>query len=251
MIFKETKTKTILLEIMQTLDMKMAFVKRQKGGTYTNIHPFVKCRDFLGDALHAVEEKKKVSIYNFTFDGTKKSMYKRKLMLAIQFPNVVSRKNFNTNFYEAMLPITAESGVDIGGYAPTTDPLVVIVEAPVFWQKSVAAISFYTFMLKCCGYKVDNPANMLQEVQHTKVEVKSWDGSVRLQRTTEAEYAQSVSGMINLFVRNIKKLTARLPKVHGLTGDNLNNIHNNAGFVSVIKNRTGIIGQRLNALELK
>lgn len=251
MIFKETKTKTILAEITQSLDMKMAFVKRQKDGSYTNIHPFVKCRDFLGDALHAVQDKKKVSIYNFTFDGTKKSMYKRKLMLAVQFPNKEVLDIFRINFCISMLALEEQCGVDTGTFKHTSNPLVLVINAPVFWQKSIAAISFYTFMLKCCGYTVDNPANMLQEVQHTKVEVKSWDGSVRLQRTTEAEYAQSVSGMINLFVRNIKKLTARLPKVHGLTGDNLNNIHNNAGFVSVIKNRTGIIGQRLNALELK
>lgn len=251
MIFKETKTKTVLSEIMQSLDMKMAFVKRQWDGSYTNIHPFVKCRDFLGDALHAVQDKKKVSIYNFCFDGTKKSMYKRKLMLAVQFPNTESMTNFTNNFVFTMGAIKMQSGVDTGYFTYTEDPLTVIITAPVFWQKSVAAISFYTFMLKCCGYRVDNPANMLQEVQHTKAEVKSWDGSVRLQRTIEAGYAQSVSGKINLFIRNIKKLTTKLPTVHGQDSTNISVIHNYSGFVSVIMNRTGIIGQRLNALELK
>jgi len=68
---------------------------------------------------------------------------------------------------------------------------------------------------------------------------------------TEAEYAKSVSGKINLFVRNIKKLTAKLPTVHGQDSKNISVIHNNSGFVSVIKNHTGIVGQRLYALELK
>jgi len=251
MIFKETKTKTVLSEINQTLDMKMAFVKRQKDGSYTNIHPFVKCRDFLGDALHAVQDKKKVSIYNFTFDGTKKSMYKRKLMLAVQFPNMESMTNFTNNFVFTMGAIKMQSGVGTGYFTYTEDPLTVIITAPVFWQKSVAAISFYTFMLKCCGYKVDNPANMLQSVQQTKAEVEYWDGSVSLRYTVEAEYARSVLGKIDLFIRNIKKLTARLPTVHGQDSNHISVIHNNSGFVSVIKNRTGIVGQRLNALELK
>lgn len=144
-----------------------------------------------------------------------------------------------------------EGGVDTCNFLNTTDPLNVIVVAPVFWQKSVAAISFYTFMLKCCGYKVDNPANMLQEVQHTKAKVESWDGSVRLQSTTEAAYAKQVNGGIDVFVKNIKKLTARLPTVHGQDSKLISMIHNNSGFVSVITQRTGIVGQRLNALELK
>lgn len=251
MIFKETKTKTILAEIMQTLDMKMAFVKRQKDGSYTNIHPFVKCRDFLGDALHAVQDKKKVSIYNFHFDGTKKSMYKRKLMLAVQFPNQETKNIFNNNFPMAMTDLEKQCGVDTGNFLNTTDPLTVIVVAPVFWQKSVAAISFYTFMLKCCGYKVDNPANMLQSVQQTKAEVKSWDGTVRMLSTTEAAYAKQVNYGINLFVKNIKKLTARLPTVHGQDTTNISSIHNNSGFLSIITGRIGVVGQRYAALELK
>lgn len=106
-------------------------------------------------------------------------------------------------------------------------------------------------MLKCCGYKVDNPANMLQEVQHTKAEVKSWDGSVRLQSTTEAAYAKQVNGGIDVFVKNIKKLTARLPTVHGQDTTNISNIHNQSGFLSVITNRIGVVGKRYAALELK
>lgn len=251
MIYKETKTKTILSEITQTLDMKMAFIKRQKNGSYTNIHPFVKCRDFLGDALHAVEKKKKVSIHNFTFDGTKKSMYKRKLMLAVQFPNTESMTNFTSNFVFTMGAIKMQSGVGTGYFTYTEDPLTVIITAPVFWQKSVAAISFYTFMLKCCGYKVDNPANMLQSVQQTKAEVKSWDGTVRMLSTTEADYAKQVNYGINLFVKNIKKLTARLPTVHGQDTTNISSIHNNSGFLSIITGRIGVVGQRYAALELK
>jgi hypothetical protein len=178
-------------------------------------------------------------------------MYKRKLMLAIKFPDVVSLATFTYNFPQVMATIKNQSKVNTGEFYHTNQPDVLIVEAPVFWQKSVAAISFYTFLLKCCGYKVNNPHNMLQEIQDVKVNVESWDGSVHKRITIEGEYAKKVSNKINRFITNIKKLTTNLPKVHGQDTTNISDIHNYSGFVSVISNRTGVVGARLAALGLK
>lgn len=249
MQFKETEFNSNLAEIQQTLDVKFAHVIRQKNGTYTNVHPFVKCRDFLGDVLHSVQINKSVGIYGFNFNPKKQKIYKNKLMLAIKFPTQESFNNFYNNRDKVYYFILHEMGLlskeSLITWCYKSAEQLVILEAPKFWKDSIAALSFLTFLIKCASYKLDPDKSLLEAIKDVKVEKKYWDGQTKLVPTLESDYLHD---NLPIFYKNIKKLTKNLKTVSGQDTESINQVHNYSGFYSVCKHFSGEVGARLKEL---
>lgn len=244
MKFRENVYGQQLAEIDQSLDIRMSFARRDKDGHYVNIHEFVKCRDFLGDVLHAVEEKKSVGIYGFKYNPKKMLQpYKNKTLIVCTFPTDESRNNFIANFHRL-----GQFDKKIRLYGVENHNNFILVEGDRVWMKSVAGISFFTFLLKCIGYKL-NDLDFWTAVSNTTVEKQDWDGKKRIVATTEASYYNQAKATLNTFIKNIKKLTKGLETVHGHPkASSVNHIHNNSGFVTVCKLGYGEVGERLFAL---
>lgn len=247
MKFVEKKFDGGLAEIPQTFDVKFAFVYRNSDGSYSNQMPFVKCRDFLGDAISAVQDKQTKSIYGFSWNPKKQKMYSNKLMLVVKFPEVGHTDDFITNHccmgqnYLANL-----SGVSFGKVTKI-DEQTLIIEAPKFWKQSVAAISFYTYCLKCFSYKLDLKKPFVDAVLETKCESVEWDGTKKVRKTLEAVYMEDIKVHFALFTSLLKNMTKKLSTVHGYpVGSSINKVHNNSGFISVIRWRTGDVGTRFS-----
>jgi len=251
MKFVERKFKQHLAEINQTLDMQFAFAYRKSTGVYSNSMPFVKCRDFLGDALSAVEDNKTKSIYGFSWNPQKQKMYKNKLLLVIKFPTVGHRHTFSKNFENfGCTSLEPCCGVSFGKVT-VLDDTTILLEAPKFWKQSVAAVSLYTYCLKCFGYNLDTTKPFIEAVQETKVIVKKWDGTQKEQRTLESTYMDDIAGKLPYFISNIKKLTQNLPKVHGQSqvDADIHTVHNRSGFVACIRWGSGLVGKRFQELK--
>lgn len=257
MNFVETKYTQIYAEIGQSLDVKFSFVKRKDKNTYTNMFNPVKCRDFLGDCLDAIQHQKVNNIYGFTFDGKKNKIYKSKTFLSLHFPNVESKQIFLNQSW--LLTIYSMDQAEVGDVYVTDipDQNIVLVEASKFWQSSIAAMSLFTFLIKCLCYKLDMAGKSVFDViRDIEVDYKNWDNTIIKVQTTEAQHIKNIdSNKIVFFLENIKKLTKGLPNVSGYDSPkNISTVHNNSGFISILGDMElpgNIIQQRVNLLYKK
>lgn len=141
-------------EIMQSLSVKFSFVKKD-GDTFTEMFAPVKCRDFLGDVLHAEHTKTKFSIYGFSYDGTTQKIDDDMTRLVMLFPSEDTKKIFQSNMW-ILAEIEEEAGLfNAKFYDVEESPSVLIVEAPSFWQKTIWKISLFSFILKAMCYKYE------------------------------------------------------------------------------------------------
>lgn len=217
-----------LAELMQALEIRMAFARKETNGSYTQLHDSVKCRDFLGDVLHAEQSKQKINIYGFTYDGTTNKIDRDKTRLLLFFPNTESANSFVKNS-SIVHNIEKTNKLLRTKLYKTKDPLVYVLESSPFWLRSVVGISLYTYLLKCMGYDYNKIENWFEEVQQ-KTYKDQWDN---VNPVPEALYAKSTQQYFKKLTTLIKPLTRNLKTVHGTKSDKIHNIHNYSGFVSV------------------
>lgn len=234
--FKETLYGQHLNEIRQSLDIRMAFVRKGKDGHYTNIHEFVKCRDFMGDVLHAIQAKKAVKIYGFSYNPKNQlAPYSRKFMVACKFPDVTSRANFIVNShilkkYDSKVKLTILPDQDF-----------ILVEASPLWVRSVAGLSFFTFLLKCIGYYWEPTKLFWENLEQTTAKSVSWDGIETFNPTIEAQYYKDTKKNLEKFVELLPQMTKNLKTKHGHDQNaDISRVHNYSGFVSVCKFNNGV-----------
>lgn len=225
--FKETvdvKKDKALAEIYQNLSTKFAFVDKDNNGVYTNAHPFVQCRDFLGDALLAQKEKKRKSIYGFTFDGKTQHFLEDKTRLVILLPNATTLENTLNN-----LGMLHELENIVGGICKTKisrikdNPSMLMVVGSNFWLKSIFNISLYSYLIKCLGYSLNHNQNIFENM-------------LEIPGNNEYKYAKQTYPNIMKILPKLKNVNKKLPSVSGWLKNNndIYTIHNYSGFVSTI-----------------
>jgi len=177
MKFVEKQWEGTLVEVDQSLDMEFAFAYEDSKGVYMNEMPFVKCRDFLGDALSAVQDKERKSIYGFYWNPALQRMHRDRLVLVIKFPTDKSCANFHDNFVRfGQEQLAEQCGVEFG-HTQLVEPKTILLFAPKFWKSSVVAISLYTYFLKCFGYDLTDQLVFTEAMKKCTVDVKNWDGT--------------------------------------------------------------------------
>ena len=222
----DVKKDDILAEIGQTLETRFAFLTKDKDGNYTNAHPFVKCRDFLGDALAAQTEKTTKSIYGFTFKGNEQSFLDDKMRLVIKYPTEQIAENTVKNVskihnIETIVGKIAKTKITV----VPDDTKLLIIEGSKFWLKSIFLVSLYTYLIKCLGYKLTKLSNIFEDI----LEIGTSCGN-------EYDYAKDTHPTITLLLPKLRKIHKDLPNVSGWkNGTVITIIHNNSGFVSTIK----------------
>lgn len=237
MKFVQSVFKDQLAEIGQQLNIRVAFVVQRKDGHYTNAHPFVKCRDFLGDTLYALETKQSFSIYGFKFNPKVQSIYSKYTRFVWEFPNKEAFINFKTqlhrvNDYEKVNKLRKTTFKIV-----KTDKkkIYVITTGSNFWKKSVFNISLYTFLLKSLGYKLDPQLSLLAAIEQTTVQYTTWDGTVQQRRTNEADYASKAGAKLHTVLVKLRAVNKNLPSVIGTKDEyTTHNVHYHCGFVATI-----------------
>lgn len=246
MKFTLTKFGNHLNEITQNLDIKFSFARKLPSGNYTNIHSLVKCRDFLGDVLHSVENKKPVSIYGFKFDPKKQELpYKNKTLLYMSFP---TKKDYSNFLLDDLWKIEDDLKIRRTILHPISNTSC-LIEGSRLWSQSIVGISFYTFVLKCSTYQRLDP-DFWTSISMTTYNRTAWDGTLTNVPTVESRYVKVTKEYLPLFLKHFKSLVKNMSSVSGLeTNEYIGTIHNNSGFKSVICNHSGEVGQRFAALK--
>lgn len=207
-----------LIEIYQSVCVRMAILRQTGEKSYERITPMVLCRDFLTDVYTFSKADMDFSIYGMTFNGsTEKPDYSRVILL-LQFPSQSTKANFLTN-----LPRLHEIEGREKNKRSLTQTIDIsdsecIVIGDGQWLKNCLAYSLYTFLLRALCYQFPEGENW----------ITSFDES------TDLTYASSVHP--STWERVFSDLTSiDTPDFCGfpVMFDNLRRIHSNSGFISV------------------
>ena len=254
MQFKYIDWQQGLAQIGQQLNTEFAFAFQNEDKSYSNNMPFVKCRDFFGDVLLAYETQQKQGIYGFKFDPNKQQLTTDKCRILIKFETTESylayKKNYD-HFKKELRPLSAEIGYGtIHKLEADTAKHIVLVVANPIWQKSVANISWFTFVHKCLSYpNLDHTKSFFDNMLNHTWLVEDWEGNKEHRPTNEQRYLEQTKDTIHLYLKNIKKLTSNLQYSHGYTTQKeVGTVHNSAGFVAVVGRFYSSIGEKLKEM---
>ena len=240
MKFKYIDWQQNLAEIPQQLNTLFSLAHKEGNGVYSNTMPFVKCRDFFGDVLEAVQTNSPKGIYGFMFDPTKQPFDTDKCRMLVQFVSEESKQAFIKNydaFKKELKQLTNGIGYGTIRDLEADQPTLLIVANPI-WQASVVGISWYTYVLKVLSYPNLDTTKSFKEA------------CLALDKTNEKSYMTAVKDNLELFLKNFQKLTSNLKYVHGYPyPTNISTVHNSAGFKSVLFAYLGEVGKQLKELQ--
>ena len=209
-----------LTEIFQSFELKMAFA-RVAGDSVDRIHPWVKCRDFLGDVIWATDTNKSKSIYGLTYDPANDlPIEKDSLTLLLKFPDTKMLDIFLKN--QSILDTLEKNNKQPSSiFYATNDKEILLVKASPFWQQNIPMLSFYTFILKvmCVPYK--EPAAWQTELcTHNK-------------SCPEAYYIEKMGKNLDILYQNCYTIFKDDHHIHGYPPETrIDTVHNYSGFVS-------------------
>lgn len=193
-------------EVGQAYPVLFAWVRRE-GNDLIAQHSWVKCRDFLPDAVMLSHRKDyKDKIYGFGID----EKFKPEPYMAIKFPAIAYKQNFYNNLgrirqIETINKIPNQLKVlyDVGD--------MLVVEFDPFWMKHPSLISLYTFLFKVFSYRMDEHFDRAS--------------------ANESEYIMATQDCLEKLLANLGKLT------YGKfdNGMSLNSFHYGVGFVATYK----------------
>ena len=139
-----------LAQIPQQLNTCFALAHKEGNGVYSNTMPFVKCRDFFGDVLEAIQTNTPKGIYGFMFDPAAQPFDTDKCHMLVQFVSEESKQAFLKNhaaFKKELRLLTKGIGYGTIHNIKAEQPTILVVANPI-WQQSVIGISWFTFVLK-------------------------------------------------------------------------------------------------------
>ena len=216
----------------QTLEVEFAHC-RKIDGNWTNQTDFSVCRDFMGDAIYAMEIGKTVGIYGFSYNPKKTPLYTNKCVVGVRFPNIGVMNQFILNFslLSKMPKIFAVKDMDI-----FYDDLIIVLTFNSLWGKSTFAISYLTFLLKCMCYELDHDKDLLNQIETMKFTKKNeWSDEVDEVHIKEAGYLAETKELLAKLPKVITKLLKKLPNSHGMHDPDTHTVHNNSGFYSTLR----------------
>lgn len=220
-----------LNEDEQTIDLKFAFctyTQEENQLIYFNLHPLVKCRDFLNDFLYCMNTDKSFVIYGFNIEkGHKKT---NDLHLNLRFPCYNSLEIFINNFkyYMPKYDSLADNNSTKIIY---TDNIDMILEVDNNWFLTSQSTSAFTLLLRLFCNKV-----LVQK--ESIVEDFSKSGYDRYQHTDLEQlyfYEGNFDKQLNQFIKTYKKLYQIQASKNYLDTEVESYIHSYSGIFTFLK----------------
>ena len=152
-----------LIEIFQVIGIQYAFLSSKTNG-YKQCHQWVKCRDFLHDALRSQITDKRESIYGFTYEPkVNPPVDLESMRLLVKRDAIKSETNASENTREMMNSALAmirwmeeSNGIKplSNLYCAAGNKDIYIFEGAADWMESTFMISLYTFLIRLGGRKI-------------------------------------------------------------------------------------------------
>jgi len=218
-----------LNEIYQTSKITFAFLSAPKDGN-KQCHPFVKCRDFLQDAIRTMLTGNTSKIYGFEYDKIKNppiDLRKTRLLiknnaLEEKKDDVILKAEKLIHHYENMLniPFTAVIKCD-DAY---------VFNGSNFWQFSPTMISLYTLFIRLAEYELDFELYNDTSLDDALNKLINSDST-----TNEITYLRTIKPFINIIFRNSHYIFISTLKYDSIYFKEIpvGTFHNNSGVVSL------------------
>lgn len=252
MKFKSTIFCKRLIEENQQKQITFSYAKQEEEDTYTNLIPFVHCRDFLSDVRITELLDIYISIYGLYYDPKYTPNHViDKLRLILKFDNKYPEELFNfiknlqyintlESFYKIKETTHQELTTDVND-----EHTYLLIETDIFWYSHPITISFYTFFLRCLTYDIDNKTPFWDQIINSKYLANTWENKKVNSPTYDAQLLQSLynkeplTNLIYNFPKFIQNHDFVLEKEILLQKIKENNIskydlHNNRGFISLL-----------------
>lgn len=229
-----------LSEIYQQTGMLFAFISSPKDGSKV-CHPWVKCRDFLHDAVRSQIVGKSCYIYGFRFDpkvNPKIDLKRMRMLVTKSSNNAAEMVAFKAKMASALVLInhferqakTSLSIVQEIDHTGSGKQAIFMFTGPSMWIKSPFLVSMYTLLIRLGDKELKfKSAKDLQ----TKLE------SLHKQFSSDndAKYLTEIWDKLHPIIKNRKELFKTKDGFHDVFFEdtNIDYFHNYSGIVSLAK----------------
>lgn len=241
--------KASLSEIYQKTGMVFAFVSKPDAKTKSQemCHTWVKCRDFLHDAVRCqvIGNGTSCSIYGFNYkEGTNPPIDLRKTrMLASQEGADVDVNKFRRRMKNSLLLLNHfEKKARVGlSTMREVDPkgsdkkIIMLFTSSAMWMKSPFLVSMYTFLIRLGDKELKfHSTKSLKKAMKKLSESGSSDG---VRRDNDARYLKTMWDKLHEVIRLRNKLFVMKDGVHEIYHSpmDIGTFHNNCGILTLIK----------------
>lgn len=224
-----------LAEIYQDVQMKFAFCRLTKTtpgkAKVEQLHPWILCRDFLGDALFATHHKCGYGIYGFSWDGSKSLIPTDLTYLLIKHH---SKEELLNNLkvihhFEKTVRWKRTKIVDLN-MTHSGKPLFLVISSKK-WVSSTPLISLYTMLWRLSPNKIKEDETVDQFIERCST-ISGNDGSY-LKRIKD--FQEKMGLKKHIFYTILKHNRTIFSDCYKYaSGDVPGRVHNNNGILSLV-----------------
>ncbi len=239
--FKSTNN---LGEIYQSVNMKFSFAS-EKDGVFTQCHKWVKCRDFLHDAVRTALTGNKSSIYGFSFEkevnpdlnleGMTMLVSQKGLKKEDDLLPSLHKSLKILNYYESIAKQPLSKLTKVEGDANSKYKHVWAVEGPKLWMTAPYLVSMFTFLLRLGCKEVE-----FIDGETLKEALKS-ASTGKDENDNDVKYLTSVWDKLEILIANHSRIIDE--KENGYSKlyfepTGINSFHDKSGIVSTCNSNT-------------
>jgi len=234
-----------LNEIYQQTGIVYAFASLQDKGL-TQCHEWVKCRDFLPDAVRSQITGKECTVYGFTFDTKNNpniSLDKIKMLVSkgklkeTDIPGF--RKKIKSglkllNHFEDIAEVSKTKVVRVDASGQKKYKAVFLFSGPPMWLSSPFLVSMFTFLIRLGDKELEFTDNTELKKEFKYIVDKQKKGKLN---DNDACYLKNSWDKLKLIIENRSKLFPDKDNVHDVYWKNysIGEFHNRAGLNSLTR----------------
>jgi hypothetical protein len=234
-----------LAEIYQSVGMFFAFAtKPDKDGNIQQCHTWVKCRDFLHDAVRTQLTGNKSSIYSFIFEKDVNppiDVNKTRMLIGIKLKNgqtkdwakeCIARAVKHLNYYEKLAKISLTKAEEVDPAGQKKCDIVFLFVGPVMWITAPSLVSMHTLLARL-GVKEE------LDFSSQKKLLESYKAVTSKHSDNDSGYLRTCGEKMVAIIKNRKDLFPKHKKgkYHEgyFDGTKINSFHDKAGIVNTSK----------------
>ena len=226
--------KKYYIEADQTKDIQLAFCNKIDDDLYMQFY-WANCRDYFSDVLIAEEQNRRITMYDFSYDGTKSKIDRDKTRIIVKTNNEWDAANLEKNII-ILHAIEESNGLEKTIFTRIKKNRY-LYEGDSFWLNTTFSLHIYTFLIKCMGYTFDD--------------VAKWDVimAAGYSTSTEGKYICSfIHNWKEILDKNLKQIFLNPTTCHGHhpVYDEDYYLHNNSGIYTLFNKDAGILLQKDN-----
>lgn len=237
-----------LCEIYQQTGMLFAFVSSPQKGLL-QCHEWVKCRDFLADAVRSQITNKPCSVYGFVFNTDKNpAIDLNKMRMMVTKPSLTNKnipefkKKIRAglkllNHFENMIGVSKTKVSEVDTAKQNKYKSIFLFTGSVIWLKSPFLVSMYSFLIRLGDKEISFKNNL--ELKTKLKELADGHESGKL-CDNDANYLRKGWNKLDLIMKNRSKLFPTKNKVHDIYWKpySINTFHTYTGIFSLFKSFT-------------